>query len=147
MIVILFTIFLFCYISIRTVNGIISGVIVPLISLINGIPPRLGASESYACEATTTRERIISNSPDAIGDYYARKATAIIERILNDTRDAVGDFYTRKATAIIERITTNTRDAVGDFYARKATAVGKRIITNTRDASIRGYNTIFTACN
>ena len=84
--------------------SVITGVVIPKITLWYSIPLLLGAAV-----------------------LNARKAWAIIERKITNACDTVGDLYTCKAWATIERKNTNACDAVGDFYARKACAITERI--------------------
>ena len=93
-------------------NGIFSGVVVPIIPFVDCIPLRLCA---FKCDARKPRapvERRLADACDAISDCDARQPRALVERPITDARDAISYCDVRKSGAPPERRTADTRDAI-----------------------------------
>ena len=92
-------------------NGILSGVVVPIIHFADCIPLRLCAVECDARQSGALGERQIADARDTIRNRDARQSGAPGERTVINTRDAVRDRDARKSRATRERRIADARSS------------------------------------
>ena len=83
------------------------------------------------CDIPHTKERLVSDSGDGIGDGDAGEAAATRERRVSDSGDGIGDSDAGEAFAIIERLASDSGDGIGDGDAGEASAINERIVSDS----------------